>query len=363
MANSFIGKVLGRKKRRRLAVKISCAAAATALILALCLHIANVFILNAIFEKTVEKFKDNPNHSISYTTKYDFLHSRLHIKDVRIMVNNGDANISDVYISKRSGFILPSVVSNELKDIEVLTLSGRKFNVVSNKNIKFDVFFNKRLFKKPEFGGMAIEEPLQANLVDDNSIETGSVKIDNLDARFNQDEKKQNFRSSGIIIFNDGDASPMVLMANRPFKWDIDIREVFEDKKWGLKKENTETIYTTKFEKFVLDYTFAKTSMDGKIVRSAQLKSSDLLVEIENYDKLFENMFNMSVKDEQGNTDLLKKMYRVMKNDVVPMLKKRQSNPAKNVLSMKVKKEEFDEEATVNGVPMSTIFKKLTSVK
>ena len=53
MANSFIGKVLGRKKRRRLAVKISCATAAIALFLALCLHIANVFILNAIFEKTV----------------------------------------------------------------------------------------------------------------------------------------------------------------------------------------------------------------------------------------------------------------------------------------------------------------------
>ena len=363
MANSFIGKVLGRKKRRRLAVKISCAAAAIALFLTLCLHIANVFILNAIFEKTVEKFKDNPNHSILYTTKYDFLRSRLHIKDARIMVNNGDINIGNVYISKKRGFVLPSIVSNELKDIEVLTLNGKKFNVVSNKNIKFDTFFNKHLFKKPDFGGVAIEEPLQANLVDENSIETGSVKVDDLNVRFDDVEKKQFFRSSGILIFNDGDASPMVLMANRPFKWDIDVREVFEDKKWGIKKENTETIYTTKIEKFVIDYTFAKTSMQGIMVRGAQLKQSDLLVEIENYNALLENMFNMSAKDEQSNTDLLKKMYRIVKNDVVPMLKKKQSNPAKNVLSMKVKKEEFDEEASVNGVPMSTIFKKLTSVK
>ena len=30
---------------------------------------------------------------------------------------------------------------------------------------------------------------------------------------------------------------------------------------------------------------------------------------------------------------------------------------------MKVKKNEFDEEASINGVPMGTIFKKLTSVK
>ncbi len=363
MTNSFIGKVLGRKKRRRLAVKISFAAAAMALLLALCLHIANVFILNAIFEKTVEKFKDNPNHSISYTKKYDFLHSRLHIKDVKIMVNNGDVNIGDAYISKKSGFVLPSVISNELKDIEVQTLNGKKFNVVANKNIRFDAFFNKHFFKRPDFGGMAIEEPLQANLVDESSIETGSVKVDNLDVRFNQDEKKQYFRSSGILIFNDGDASPMVLMANRPFKWDIDVREIFEEKKWGINKEKTETIYTTKIEKFVIDYTFAKTRMQGMVVRGAQLKQSDLLVEIENYNAMLENMFNMSAKEEQGNTDLLKKMYRVVRNDVVPMLKKKQSNPAKNVLSMKVKKEEFDEEATVNGVPMSTIFKRLTSVK
>ena len=258
---------------------------------------------------------------------------------------------------------MPSIVSNELKDIEVLTLNGRKFNVVSNKNIKFDTFFNKHLFKKPDFGGVAIEEPLQANLVDENSIETGSVKVDDLNVRFDDVEKKQFFRSSGILIFNDGDASPIVLMANRPFKWDIDVREVFEDKKWGINKEKTETIYTTKIEKFVIDYTFAKTSMQGIMVRGAQLKSSDLLVEIENYNALLENMFNMSAKDEQSNTDLLKKMYRIVKNDVVPMLKKKQSNPAKNVLSMKVKKEEFDEEASVNGVPMSTIFKKLTSIK
>ena len=103
--------------------------------------------------------------------------------------------------------------------------------------------------------------------------------------------------------------------------------------------------------------------MQGMIVRGSQLKQSDVVLEIENYNALFENIFNMSAKDEQSNTDLLKKMYRIMKNDVVPMLKKRQSNPAKNVLSMKVKKEEFDEEATINGVPMSTIFKRLTSVK
>ena len=103
--------------------------------------------------------------------------------------------------------------------------------------------------------------------------------------------------------------------------------------------------------------------MNGFFVRGVQLKQSDMFIEIENYNKLLENIFNMSAKNEQSNTDLLKKMYRVMKNDVVPMLKKKQSNPAKNVLSMKVKKEEFDEEATVNGVPMSTIFKKLTSIK
>ena len=363
MSNSFIGKVLGRKKRRKIAIKVTFIAVAIALFLTLCLHIANVFVLNVVFEKTVKKFKDNPNHSISYTTKYDFLRSRLHIKDARIMINNGDVNIGDVYISKKSGFVLPSVISNELKDIEVQTLNGKKFNVVSNKNIKFDAFFNKHFFKKPEFGGLAIEEQLQANLVDESSIETGSLKVDDFNVRFDNVEKKQYFRSSGILIFNDGDASPVMLITNRPFKWDIDIREVFEEKKWGIKKENTETIYTTKIEKFVIDYTFAKTSMVGTIVRGSQLKSSDLLVEIENYNKLFEEIFNMSLKDEQGNTDLMKKMYRITKNDIIPMLKKKQSNPAKNVLSMKVKKEEFDEEATVNTVPMSTIFKKLTSVK
>lgn len=363
MSNSFVSKVLGRKKRRRIAVQASVIAAIIAVFLALCLHIGNIFLLSSIFEKSISNVKDNPNYSITYTKKYNFLRSALRVKDIKIAVNSGEMHVGSVYITKKSGFIIPDVVSAELNDIEVKSISGKSYNVIAGKNIKINAFFNKHFFEKPDFGGLAIDEPLQLSLIDGRSIETGNVKIDELDVRFNKDEKKEYFRSSGMIMINDGDVSPVIFIANRPFKWDFDIREVYEDKKWGINKERTETIYTTKIEKFIFDNDFTSIKMNGFFVRGVQLKQSDMFIEIENYNKLLENIFNMSAKNEQSNTDLLKKMYRVMKNDVVPMLKKKQSNQAKNVLSMNVKRGEFDEEASVNGIPMSTIFKKLTSVK
>ena len=358
MTNYFVDMVFIKKKRVRTIIKTSFIAILVFVVLFIISKITSVILINSAVKSVFEKFGENPDNKVEYERKIDILGSKVIIKNMYISVNTGTIDMGEVVLSPKSGFIIPSSISVKPKGISTETATGRKYDIMEkNGKFEFIIKLNRHLTSMPTFGGIETRQPLEFVFVEKNT-NIGEVKIEKLKLLINGNETYTDYK--GNLIFHDGDFVPNVILLDRPFKWDIKLYEVKTKKAPKLyTQEDKEIVNNLTIQNATLDFDFSKVEVSGKSTYGTVLYSTDLNVDITNYNKFVDAVFNMIIQTREGNVSLFKKMHKTIKQNIIPLLRKNSENK-KDILSLKLKKSEDDGDVVVNGtMSMTDIVQKL----
>ena len=353
MVKSFVQFFLKKKQHHQLYKKVAIISAVMIVACGIIMRFTNVLVLNAAVKHIKKEFEQNPSHSVSYKTKFDFIGSRLIIKDLNIKVNTGEVDTEEIKISKIKGFLFPSEINVITKNIISTGTDGRKYvTEVNGVQEGFFIKLNRELLKMPTFGGMYFKNQVKYT-IKENGKNIGEVKFDKVNFTQGKYENKTIYK--GSMVFHDGDLVPYVFLLDTPFSWDIKVNEKHYDEKWGLNNENTETITETDIEKAMFDLDFSKIDIKGKIKYSSQIITSDLDVNIDNERKLADNIFNMLLKTNNDNLGVYKKLHSFVVKKLLPKLKQQNKASTKTTMAVKISKTEDMPEVALNGVMIGDI--------
>ena len=353
MTLSFVQIFVKKKHHYKLYKKVALILTAAFLACGLFMKLANLLILDYTAHYIKKEFEQNPSHSVSYKTTFDFIGSKLIIKDLNIKVNTGEIDAEEVKISKVKGLLFPSEINIITKNITSTGSDGRKYTTeVESKQEGFFIKLNSKFFKMPTFGGLYFKAPAKY-IIKENGKPIGEVKFDNVN--FTQGTHENRTLYKGSMVFHDGDLVPYVFLLDVPFSWDIKVTEKQYNEKWGLNNENTETITETNVEKAIFDLDFAKIDIKGNIKYSSQIITSNLDVNINNERKLADNIFNMVLKTNNDNLGVYKKLHSFVVKTLLPNLKKKNNSSTKTTMAINIRKTEDMPEISLNDVMISDI--------
>ncbi len=362
MAKYFVDTFLLKKQRIKNIIKISIATIIAFFVLLIFSKITSLFILNSAVKETIEKFKSTENNQIELTIEKSFLKSELKIKDMHISVNTGEIDITELIIKKESGFIIPSLISLVPKGITSSPANSQKKYDIVNKGGEYKILIklNRFLTKKPTFGGVKIEKPTNFVFLENNN-NIGDFNLEILDIIVSDFGTYTNYK--GNMVFHDGDFIPSVIVLDKPFKWEVKFFETKKTQKSKLySSKDEEVVNNLNIEKMIFDFDFSKVEISGKSIYGNQLYSTDLKANITNDGKFIDAVFNMIMQSRDGDTKTFKQIHKILKNEIVPKLKKN-SDSTKDTLDLTFKKLENDNDISINGViTMTELVNKLAGV-
>ena len=360
MTKYFVETFFLRRKKIKTAIKTSAIVIFAIFCIALISKISGLLIINSAVKEVIKQFTANEDNKIELKIEKSFLHSELRIKDMYISVNTGTIDIAEMVIKKKSGFIIPSIISITPKGILSSPNNGKKYDILP-KGGQFELFvrMNRFLTKKPTFGGIKIEKPVELILLEKNN-NIGNFNIDVLDLIVNDTVSYTDYK--GSMVFHDGDFVPSVIILDKPFKWDIKLFEKKETRKSQLYGQENEIVNNLTIERMNLDFDFSKVDISGKSIYGNQLYSTDIKTNITNDSKFIDAIFNMIMQTRDGDTKMFKKMHKIIKEEIVPTLRKN-SDSTKQELKLNFKKIENDTDVNINNtMTMTEIVNKLAGI-
>ena len=360
MAKYFVETFFLKRKKIRTAITTSIIVLVAMFCITLTSKISNLLILNSAVKEVIKNFTANEDNKVELKIEKSFLRSELKIKDMYVSVNTGTLDIAEMVIKKKSGFLIPSVISINPRGILSSPNNGKKYDIVSkNGHFEFLVKLNRFLTQKPTFGGVKIEKPIELLLFEKNN-NIGNFNIDVLDFLVSDTGIYTNYK--GSMVFRDGDFIPSVIVLDKPFKWDVKMFETKTIRKSKLYGRDNESVNNLTIEKMDLDFDFSKVSLSGKSIYGNQLYTTDIKATITNDGKFIDAIFNMIMQTREGDTKMLKKMHKTIKEEIIPIIRKNSSSTKKE-LKLYCKKTENDSDVLVNDViTMTDIVNKLAGI-
>ena len=364
MFSSFTGKFFAKQKRKKFIIRVSIISASVLLVLFISLRVASVIVLKKIAVETFNRFGAiQPASSTSYDISYSFTKSKITIKNVKITIKTGDTFIDKIEMKKISGLVVPSKIEITLDGVK----SGDGFKMYNFKlkegDGKIIVRLNKYLFKKPKYGGLQIEKPTKISIIEEGN-EIGMLQSDFIDIIDNTNyngEGTMMHKAKGSVIFHKIPFIKFLSLAGQPFSWDIDLRQKTLLKKWGINNSQTTKYIESQINRFIIDHSFAKVSVNGNLSMSNQLDTIEAQVIIENYSKLVKEAFNLMMAVRPEKNDMHTSIYKKLSNQILPYLKAQNPKSTRNDLFVDLHKTAEMSSLEVNGVDINKIAAKFAT--
>ena len=364
MFSSFTGRFFLKQKRKKFIIRVSIISISVLLVLFISLRIASVLVLKKIAVETFNRFGAiQPASSTSYDISSSFIKSKITIKNVKITIKTGDTFIDKIEMKKLSGLVVPSEIEVAISGVK----SGGDFKMYNFElregDGKIIIRLNKYLLHKPTYGGFKIEKPTKVAIMQDGQ-EIGMLQSDYTDIIDLTDyngEGKTFHKAKGSVIFHKVPFIKFLSLTGRPFSWDIDLTQQASLKKWGIKNSKTTRYGEAKINKFVIDHSFAKVSVNGNLSMSNQLDTIEAQVVIENYSKLVKEIFNLMMSVRPEKNDMHTAIYKKLSNQILPYLKAQNPKSTRNDLFIDLHKTAEMPSLEVNGVDINKIVAKFAT--
>ena len=362
MFDSSVDKAVLNKSRNKFLVKAIIIFFAVFLLLFVSIKIGTLIMISKYFENIKKNTINNDKQRVEYNSRIDWLNSSVVLSNVAITLFPGTIDIDEVIVSKNSGFIFPSSLKLSIKGIDTTTQQGKQY-FITNSNGEYTDFYvslNRPFFKLPIYGGFYTDKKNVFKMSEENR-EIGKLILNKTTIKQMYDGKS-NVDYSGEVVFHDGDFVPSLILVDKPFKWNLKFTE-YKVKKLSNGSSSDEFTNYLNAEKIILDFDFASLKMNGNLSYDGQLRTSDFRVEIQNYKQFISSILNMVIQTNEDNIGTFKKMYAVISNDVVPLLKKNSKESNGNKLVLDVKKPTDESDTMINGVNVFDIALKLSKIK
>lgn len=364
MFSSFTGKFFAKQKRKKFIIRVSIISASVLFVLFISLRIASVIVLKKIAVETFNRFGAiQPASSTSYDISYSFINSKIIVKNMKISIKTGDTFFDKIELSNLKGLVVPSEILVEISGVKSGG-EGKMYNFkLKEGDGKIVVRLNKYLFKKPKYGGLKIEKPTKILIMEDDK-EVGVLQSDFtniVDETNDNGEGLKIHQAKGSVVFHKVPFIKFLSLAGKPFSWDIDLKQNNMLKKWGINKNNTTKYSEIDFNKCVIDHSFAKLSIVGKMTINGQLETADVDIVIDNYKKLLKEAFNLMMSVRPEKNDIHTSIYKKLSNQILPYLKAQSPKSTNTNLVINLHKTENMSILEVNGVDINKIVSKFST--
>lgn len=358
MTTTFVSNFFKKKKQRVIRIKILLISTFIFALIATLIHIANVFVLKVSVKDVLEELNENGTQ-IKYDISSNIFNGKIVVKNVIFQNKGGNVRCNNIIIRKTAGIFTPSEVNIVFKDLSMYIARNSKDYRIEQHGNKDGLYImlGGGFFKKPSFNGIKNLSSAVYVLMNGDKI-AGEVKIDNFEIAIENDKKETKYK--GSMIFHDTVFSPYVFLLDLPFSWDINLQEYKTHEYIGFNKSKATELNNVKINKFYMNFDFAKLSAVGKLNYGSKLNNIDLEINIDNDDKLINNIFNIVLRDKNDTTLNIKKFYSSIKK-IIPILKKNSEKSTKNHLQLLIKKNDIMPDYTINGIGLVEITTKMLS--
>ena len=361
MFSSFTERFFVRKKRRQKAIKIILISLSVIVLFFLIVRVANIFVLGKIASHTFEKMKQNKTYlSVKYDINRSFLKQKVFIKNVKIQVNAGDVLVDNIELKTKKGLIFPDEITLKIGNVKSIDIKRSYEFKVKEGEKNFTLKINNNFFQKPTFGGFAFDNPMTISIIENNN-EVGLMKVDIFDytKKLNKDnEGIALFKSKASVMFHNVPFIPYITLSGRPLSWDIDSKQVIQNHRWGINNSRIETISDITFNKFIIDHSFSKFALSGKLKAGREIKTANAQIVIDNYRQLIRELFNLMMASRPEKNDMHKKVYNFLSKDLLPFLKNKNTKSTNNKIVLDFLKTQDMDFITINDVSINKIAEK-----
>lgn len=325
------------------------------------MRIVDYFTISSIIQNIATKIQQqNDNYNVSYNKNYNIFTSTMRITNFKVSVKDGDLSVNKANIKKTSGFFIPKTISIVFDEIIGRDIVKSKQSVFKphNGNVNIDVMFEKHLFKPLKIGGIKIVKPVYADIIrDDKKI--ANIKVEESIFEFKNDNSTLLLKQHGSFLLLDENVKDLfIIKSGSPFKWDIDMIETIKQETWGINNEHTENVLHIDVKKLLLDYGYSLVFIKGTTTKDKNVRTANIEINIDNEDKILNNVFNMVLQYGKIEPKIVKQLYISIKNNIIPMLKLYSNVKERNKLYLKIIKTE-DDELKINNIAFDEIIKKI----
>ena len=356
MTSTFVSNFFKKKKQRIMRIKILLISTFIFAFIVTLIHITNVFVLKLSVRDVLEELNKNGTQ-IRYNISSNIFSGKIVVKNVIFQNESGNVRCNNIIIRKTAGIFTPSEVNIVFEDLSMYIARNAKDYRIEQHGNKDGLYImlGDGFFKKPSFNGIKNLSSAVYVLMNGNKV-AGEVKIDNFEVAIENDKKETRYK--GSMIFYDTVFSHYVFLLDLPFSWDINVQEYKTHEYIGFDKSKTVELNNVKINKFYMNFDFAKLSAVGKLNYASKLNNIDLEINIDNDDKLINNIFNVVLRDKTDATSNIKKFYSSVKK-IVPILKKNSEKSTKNHLQLLIKKNDIMPDYMINGIGLIELTTKM----
>jgi len=347
MVNYLIDKILKKRKKHKLAIKISLISILVFIVLLLISYFVNVFILSYSANNVFEQMRENQGATITYDLKKDFLRSKIYLKNLKISIDSGDVLVDKIEMKKKSGIFIPSKININFNEIISTNKYGIEYKIIKKDNPKgMTIKLNKHIFKLPDFGGLEFNSKTKF-VINEKNKDIGETEIDRFKYLTKNNTSSIDYKTT--IVIHSGNLIKNSSMFDMPINFEA---KVLSNAIIG--KDNKKTVQM-KFNEFKIELDDIKILMKGETEFAESIKNINANILIKNDKKFIDRLFNYILQTKNDNLLTYKKMYEHTKKSLVPRLKKLNENSTNEQLFLKVEKTEIMPEIVINGVGISEI--------
>lgn len=356
MTATFVSNFFKKKKQRIIRIKVLLISTFIFVFITALIHVTNIFVLKSSVRDVLEELNEGGTQ-IKYNISSNIFSGKIVVKNVFFQNKGGNVKCNNIIVRKTAGIFIPSeinIVFNDLSMYIARNAKNYKIEQHGNKDGLY-VMLGGGFLKKPSFNGIRNLSSAVYVLMNNNKV-AGEVKIDNFEVAIKNGRKETKYK--GSMIFYDTVFLPYVFLLDLPFSWDIHMQEYKTQEYIGFDKSKTTELNNIKINKFYMNFDFAKLSAVGKLNYTSRLNNIDLEINIDNDDKLINNIFNIVLRDKNDATSHIKKFYFSVKK-IIPILKKNSEKSTKNHLQLLIKKNDIMPDYTINGIGLVEITTKM----